>query len=171
MIDRLVDLLVQFLGFFQFCTIVDAYEQGVILRFGKYRKTVDPGFHWLIPFYVDRLLATTVVTNTSNLGAQSLTLADGTQVVISTIVTWRVNDVRKLLLEVEGLTEALHDTAYGVIASKTCSATWAEVHDPAFCETVGKEVRKRAFRYGVEVMQVQFSDLSKTRSLRIWTGH
>lgn len=35
-----------------FYTVDDA-EQGVVLRFGAYHKTVDPGLHWRIPWPVD----------------------------------------------------------------------------------------------------------------------
>ena len=34
---------------------VDQGEVGVILRFGKYLKTTQPGLHWRMPFNIDRL--------------------------------------------------------------------------------------------------------------------
>ena len=35
--------------------IVQQYEQGLIERFGRYRKTVDPGFHMIVPF-IERMV-------------------------------------------------------------------------------------------------------------------
>ena len=30
--------------------IVQQYEQGLVERFGRYRKTLDPGFQMIVPF-------------------------------------------------------------------------------------------------------------------------
>ena len=30
--------------------IVQQYQLGLIERFGRYRKTLDPGFHMIVPF-------------------------------------------------------------------------------------------------------------------------
>lgn len=34
---------------------VDAYENGVVLRFGKYTKTTEPGLHFKLPFGIERV--------------------------------------------------------------------------------------------------------------------
>src|SRR5215467_15896766 len=34
---------------------VGADSQGVVLRFGKFLKTVEPGLHFKLPFWIDRV--------------------------------------------------------------------------------------------------------------------
>ena len=36
MLDRLIDLITDFIGLFQIYTFIDEYERGVVLRFGRY---------------------------------------------------------------------------------------------------------------------------------------
>ena len=65
------------LGLFQFWTIVDQYERGVVLRLGKYLRTIEPGFHWLLPLGIDRAILHEVILTTRQLDEQSLTTYDG----------------------------------------------------------------------------------------------
>ena len=48
-------LLILILAFTSFFTI-DPEETGLILRFGKYVRSTDPGLHFKIPFGVERVL-------------------------------------------------------------------------------------------------------------------
>lgn len=170
MLDRLVDLLVQCLSLFKAWDIVDCYQRAVVLRFGKYHRDLEPGFHWKWPFGVETVLHANVVTNTSNLGVQSLTTRDGHSVSISGLLTWKVVDPAKFLLEVEGGQEAITDLTYGAIADCVKASTWAEVSEPVFADKCATKLRRRASRYGLEVERLQFSDLIKARALRLWAG-
>ena len=86
------------------------------------------------------------------------------------VITSKVSDIRKLLLECEDKDQALIDMSFGIIASEVTKVTWDELHTEEFSEKVTKAVRKRGFRFGLEVERVQFSDLSKCRSIRLWSG-
>ena len=50
-----VALFLAVMAFTMFYT-VQAESQGVVLRFGKYIKTVDPGLRYKLPFGLDRVL-------------------------------------------------------------------------------------------------------------------
>ena len=169
--DRLIDLIVEFLEFFRFCTIVDAYQQAVVLRLGKYHKILEPGWHFLIPCYIDKALPATVVTNTTKLGSQSLTTKDDKSVVLAAVVTWEVRDIKKYLLSVEGDKEAMEDTAYGSIATYVLSHNWSELITQTAMDEITATVRKKAFKYGIEIQLVQFSDLVVTESYKVWNHH
>lgn len=169
--DRLLDLIVEFLEFFRFCIIIDAYQQAVLLRWGKYKKTFDPGFHLLIPCYIDVALPATVVTNTTKLDSQSLTTKDGKSIVLSAVVTWEVRDIKKYLLGVEGHVEAMEDTAYGSIATYVLAHDWSDLSTPTAMDEITAAVRKKAFKYGIEIQLVQFRDLVLTESYKVWNQH
>jgi hypothetical protein len=47
-------------------------------------------------------------------------------------------------------------------------STWADLSRDEAETALGKEIRRKAFRWGVEVMNVQFRDLTRCKSLRIW---
>ncbi len=170
MFDKLIDLLKDWLGFFQFVSVIDQFERGVILRRGILHKEVGPGIEFFWPCAYDQLLRHFVVVDTQELAAQSLTTSDGVGVTLTGLLTYRVVDVAQVLLHVQGERQALIDSAMGIIGAAVLKASWAEVITPDFWNKVTIDVRRRAKRYGIEIEQVAFRDLTKGRSLRIWNS-
>jgi regulator of protease activity HflC (stomatin/prohibitin superfamily) len=170
MFDKLIDLFKDWLGFFQFVAVVDQFERGVILERGVLRRHVEPGIVWFWPCAYQQLLRHPIVVDTQDLAAQSLTTADDISVTLTGLLTYRVTDVERVLLHVQGERQALVDSAMGIIGSAVLKSTWAEVITPDFWNKVTIEVRRRAKRYGIEIEQVAFRDLTKGRSLRIWNS-
>jgi len=151
--------------------VLEPYHRGVITRLGKFHREIGPGFHWQWPCSIEHAIYGSVVTNTQMLAAQPLTTLDGQQISLQPLLTYHVVDVKKLYLEVEDRSNALHDTAAGVIASEAAKRTWDEVRSEAFPKEVLKAVRRRGFRYGIEVDDVQFAGLQKTRSYLLLQSH
>ena len=167
MLDKLIDLIVSSIRFFQFCTVILQYERAVVLRFGRFHREIGPGFHWIWPFRIEEVLATNVTLETMNVGPQSLTTKDGVSMVISTVVTFTVADVRKFLIEVEAATNVIEDSTYGIVSRLVADRTWAELCRPELADDLSKIVRRLAKRWGVDVMNVQVSDLTRSRSFRL----
>ena len=169
MFDKLFDFFFQIVGMFQFWTVIDAFEEGVLLRFGKFKKTLKPGLRFILPFYIDNVLTDNVVTDPMTLGTQSLTTKDGKSIVISAVITWRIFDIRKVLLEVDGAESALVDVSAGYIHEQVAQNTWATIRKPDFPNSLKKHIQRQARKWGISVTNVQFSDCSLSRSYRLWT--
>lgn len=177
MFERLIDLVIDFLGLFKFFAVLDEYEQGVVLTWGRPRNRrflglfgshlLGPGFHWVWPFGIEKVLSDNVVPTTKNLEPQSLTTRDGVGIVVSAAITWKIKNIRKMLLEVENPDEALQDSTYGAIGQIVESSTWAEICQPEFSENLAKAIRRKAFRWGIEVDEVYIVDKTKSLSLRL----
>lgn len=167
MLDKLLEWLVAGWHLVVPFWVVNQYQRTVVLRFGVFHRELQPGFHWRWPF-ADQALDHNVVPRVHRLQPQSVNTSDGCACVVQLVLTWRVSDVKKLLLEVEDAENAIQDAAQGVLASRIARASWAELISPEFLEETQKDMRKRAFRWGVEIMQAQFSDLQRCKSLRIW---
>jgi len=165
--DKLLDLVLQFLDLFKPFTVINEFEQGVLLRLGKYKRTLSSGFHWIIPFNVDNVLVDNVVPRTVNLGEQGLTTLDGKSITVSAVVTAQIRDIRRALLEVEHVDEALMDSCYATIGDLIVAHDWDSIRTAEFTETVTKACRKQAFRYGLEVLRVQFADRIPVRAFRL----
>ena len=167
MFDRIIDVLLSIVGWFQFWTVVDQYERGVVLRFGRFQREVGPGLHWLIPFEVDRVLVDNVVIRTDNTRNMTFTLQDGTTVMASVIVRYRIDDVKKALLEVEGIDHVINDCVLGNVSDLIRRATWEDLPKPEFGEALNKVGKRQARRYGVAIENLQFSDLCRTHALSV----
>ena len=82
MFDKLIDLIVTFIHDFLPFKIVNQWEEGVHLRYGKFLKVVRPGLVWKRPFF-DKLWVTPVISQTVNLSPQTVTSLDEKSVVLS----------------------------------------------------------------------------------------
>ena len=168
MFDRLLDTILQFIDLFKFWVVLDPYEAGVLLRLGRFIRVLEPGFHWLIPFGVDRYLHEHTVPRTHSLMPQSVTLTDGKQVGFEAVITYNVRDIKVALLEVEDSEHAIQDSCAGTIAHTVAKCTWQEIVDTTEWENrVLKACRLRGFKFGLEITGVQFSTMALIRTIRL----
>lgn len=165
--DRLMDWLESLVEFFQFLFVIDQYDEGVVLRFGKYHRTVKPGLHWMIPFNIEEIAYDTVVRTTSYLDVQSVTSKDGKPVNINAVLVYKIGNIKRWLLEVDDAEDALHDMTYGIITELAETKTWEEIMKPAFMEEVTEMVQEEAITWGARVEAVKLSDRVTSRSLRL----
>lgn len=164
MFDKLIDLIVTFIGDFLPFKIVDQWEKGVHLRFGKFMKVVNSGLNWKIPFF-DQILTTPVITQTVNLKSQTVTSEDEKSVVLSSIVRYHIHDVKKFLLGVMHANDALVDTTQGIIRDMVEGCKWSDLYD--LSNVVTPEVNEQVEKWGITVEQVSFPDLGEIKTYRI----
>ncbi len=72
MFDKLILVLENFSIALLPGIIIEQWNQGVHLRFGKYLRVVQPGLRFKIPV-IDTIVETAVITQSVNLPAQTLT--------------------------------------------------------------------------------------------------
>lgn len=164
-------LLVEFIELFFVWRIVEHYEEGVVLRLGKYHRTVKPGRVWVLPFGIDVVMTHSVKTVTRNLSSQTLLTKDGETVVIALVIKFRVTDIQKFLLEVgdeeTNGDEVLVDMAYGMLASKVQNSDYEDLSTQRFVDKVRTKIRQRCHRLGCELEQVWVTDCSPARAFRL----
>ncbi len=165
--DRIMDWVEYTIAYFQFLFVIDQYDMGVVLRFGKYHRTVGPGLHWIIPWGVEEQMYDTVVRTTSYLDTQTVTSSDGKSVNITGILVYKIGNIKRWLLEVDDAEEALHDMTYGIISELAETKTWAQVMKPAFMAEVTEMVQEEAISWGARVVAVKLADRVQSRSLRL----
>lgn len=164
MFDKLIDLIVTFISDFLPFKIVDQWEMGVHLRFGKFIKVVEPGLVWKFPFF-EQVLTTPVITQTVNLKSQTVTSLDEKSVVLSSIVRYHIHDVEKFLLGVMHANDVLVDTTQGIIRDIVEETNWEDLYDLG--NVVKPEVNEQVQKWGITVQQVSFPDLGEIKTFRI----
>lgn len=78
--------------------IINQYERGVVLRLGKFSRTLQPGFRVIIP-YVDKMLKVDVRTTPMDIPKQEVITRDNVTVNVDAVVYARVIDAQKAVLE------------------------------------------------------------------------
>lgn len=97
--------------------IVQQYERGVLLRFGKLVGTRDPGFNLIIP-YVDRMIKVDLRTITWTLTErQEIITRDNVTVHVDAVVYFNVFDPVKAVLNVEDYKTATEQLALTTLRS------------------------------------------------------
>ncbi|MBN2505909.1 MAG: FtsH protease activity modulator HflK [Verrucomicrobia bacterium] len=174
------------LGLLTMFYTVQAESQGIILRFGRYVKTVEPGLHFKLPFGVDQVAAVPVRrqlkqefgfgtpggTNPTQHGGRdeqeaerSMVTGDLNAATVEWIVQYRITEPQTYLFHFRDPEETLRDLSEAVMREVVGDRTVDEVI------TIGRqeieiEALKRlqavAGRYelGVSVDQVQLKNVN-----------
>jgi regulator of protease activity HflC (stomatin/prohibitin superfamily) len=164
MLDKLLDFIIAFINDILPWKIVDQWEQGVQLRFGKFNRVVYPGLNWKIPFF-DQVWVVPVITQTVNLKPQTVTTLDEKSVVLSSIVRYHIEDVEKFLLGVMHANDVLVDTTQGIIRDMVETTNWSDLND--LTNYVLPIVNEQVEKWGIKVQLISFPDLGMITTYRI----
>ncbi len=80
--------------------IVKQYEAGLIERFGKYRETLDPGLHLIVPF-IDRIRRVDMREIVVDVPPQEVITKDNVVVTVDAVVYYRATDPVRLAYQVQ----------------------------------------------------------------------
>lgn len=167
MLDKLIDIIVQFIGDILPVEVIPHYDRGVRLRFGKPKGgELSPGLHWKIPF-VDTFLTHMVKTKTINLLEQTVTTKDYKSIVVKAVIKYEVIDVATLLLEVNDATDALADMVQGIIRDKIIEKNWTECNSQALTAEIAKTSKAEAKKWGLKILEITLTDLAEMKSIRL----
>ena len=79
--------------------IVFEYKRALKFRFGKYIKTLQPGFRWIIPI-VETIQIVDIRVITINIISQEVMTEDNVPCSIDGVVFFKIDDPEKAVLEV-----------------------------------------------------------------------
>jgi regulator of protease activity HflC (stomatin/prohibitin superfamily) len=168
--DKLWEIIQWLIEFVIPFVILFPYERGLLIRLGKFKRELGPGLHWCLPFHLDTILHETVVARTEHIAGLSTTTADGKSVGLDAIVTYRISNLEKALLEVHDLKDAIADTVAGQIGTTLSEADWETIRHGEVVENLTAVCRKRGWRWGVEILSVQLAGVALVRNFRISSG-
>ena len=166
MFDKLIDLFATWWSYLMPAVIIPNYEQAVLLRSGKFKKVLHPGFHVKLPIF-DEVISQHVVITTLSLSAQSLYTKDKQNIVVKGVIKYKISDVKVFLLEVFDAQDALADMTQSIIKNIVISLPLEQCIDPEIDNILTKKVRVEAKKWGVDIQQVTLTDIAPIRSFRI----
>ena len=144
--------------------VINQWEKGVYLRFGKYLKNVEPGLIFKLPF-TDKIWHSPVITQTIHLQPQTLTTLDGKDVVLKAIVRYHVDDVKEFLLNVMHASDVLVDTTQGVIRDTVEGYNWEDLYN--ISEYLESQVQDIVDNWGIKIEKITLTDLGLVKTYRI----
>jgi len=85
--------------------IVNQYEKGLVVRFGKYQRTVGSGINILVPF-IESILTVDMRERVLNVDPQNVITKDNVAVVVDAVVYYKVVDPVKAEFEIQNFAYA-----------------------------------------------------------------
>ena len=116
MFDRLIDLIVEFIELFQVVVFINHYEEGVVLRRGKFHRVVKPGWRLIQPAGQDEVMVVNVKPEPMYLDVQSLHTKDDYPTNIQVGIIWRVTDAKAFLIENDDTEDMVGMLCSGVVS-------------------------------------------------------
>ncbi len=165
-LTKLVEWISSFLESAKFWAVMTAFQEGVVLRLGKYHRTIGPGLHWVVPF-VDAVEEVVIVPMTITLPTQTITLKDGKIVVAKAMVKCKVFDSKGYSLEVYDAKDAVSDTSCGVIFETLRKMTLEEAIAADLSSAVTVSVRREVKKWFISILAVTFTDFGEVRTIRL----
>ena len=166
MFDKLIELIINWITEIIPFVIIYSYEEAVLLRLGKFKKTLGAGIHFKIPFF-DNVINQHVVVTTLSLPPQSLYTLDKQNFVVKGLIKYKISDVKVLLLEVYDAQDALSDMTLSIIKSIITTLPSEDLLNNDIDNILTKKTRVEAKKWGVEIHQVTLTDIAPIKSFRL----
>ena len=137
-------------------------ERGVKLRFGKYKKVIEPGFVFLIPF-VEELQTMHVRVDTKPIPKQAITLKDKLTFVVGALVVFKIDDVYKAMFNIDKVRDSISDIAATVLREELSKNNYEEAADlEKLSETLLSKLKSLTENWGVEFLRFAVADFAPT---------
>jgi len=150
---------------------VEPNEGGVLLRFGKFKYIVETGWTWVWP-PIEKVRKLDITEQVIDLRAQSLTTKDDATLAVSGAVSYRVENPKKALLDVQDVDVSLPTLSLGILAHYVTTHTLEECMN---CEEIVDHVRKgirdeAVARWGLRILKVWITDIAEHKVIRVIGG-
>ena len=160
-LETLINVIFSIYEWFICWDILKDYEEGVVLRLGKYHRKALAGWNWRLPFGLEEVMKCNVVPTTADLPPQAVVTADGTTVIVEVVVLWGVSSPRKYLLEVEDGRTVLTEAGMTIVYDVLSCLSWEQLHTEDIDALLTDQIRARARKWGVRIKSAEITSMSK----------
>jgi hypothetical protein len=111
-----------------FLILINQYERAIILRFGKYRKQVEPGIHTRIPL-ADNVLVIDVREKVTEFKAERMLTKDNVPVTIDAILRYKIIEEKAsdAYLNVENFNDMIQQVSQTTLRNNIGSSLFQEI--------------------------------------------
>lgn len=152
-------------------TIINARQEGVVLRFGQYERTVGPGFHLKFPRPIESVTkvdATRVRSMTDNV---TLLTRDENILAVDFTVQYQVDDARKYLFSLNEPDATTHDAAEAAVRAVIGRSDMNDILSAKGATLVGEAQQTlqktlNGYNAGLRVTEVSFQNVQPPKEVK-----
>ena len=136
--------------------VVRPTQKGLIERLGKYQKTADQGFHWIIPI-IDRMIKVNITENMVDVEPQRIITKDDLNATVDAVVYFRVIEPKKAIYHAQNYRMQISSLARTTLRDIVGKMTLTEANSKreALNQQLEKELDKQTDAWGIDVIRVE----------------
>ncbi|PHR74675.1 MAG: hypothetical protein COA67_00990 [Lutibacter sp.] len=147
--------------------VVYEYKRALKFRFGKYIKTLQPGFRWIIPI-VETIQVVDIRVITINITSQEVMTEDNVPCSIDGVVFFKINNPEKAVLEVEEYDFAITQLSQAALRDVCGKVELDTILSKR--EEMGKNIKSivelETREWGIEINDVKIKDIQLPENMR-----
>jgi len=147
--------------------IVFEYKRALKFRFGKYVKTLQPGFRWIIPI-VETIQIVDIRVITINIISQEVMTEDNVPCSIDGVVFFKIDDPEKAVLEVEEYNFAITQLSQAALRDVCGKVELDTILSKR--EEMGKNIKSivehETKDWGIEIIDVKIKDIQLPENMK-----
>ena len=147
--------------------IIFEYKRALKFRFGKYVKTLRPGFNWIIPI-VETIQIVDIRVITINVVSQEVMTEDNVPCSIDGVVFFKVVDPEMAVLEVEEFKFAITQLSQAALRDVCGKVELDTILSKR--EEMGKNIKNivevETKEWGIEIIDVKIKDIQLPENMR-----
>lgn len=140
--------------------IVDQYERGVVLTFGRYTGTYTPGFRWIFPI-VQRMIKVDLRIRAVDIPQQEAITRDNVPVGINAVVYFKVDNAEDAVLKIQNYSYAVSQYAMAALRDIIGGVELDELLTER--ERIAEEIKKivdiATDGWGIDVTDIKMQDI------------
>jgi len=160
-------LLITFFILWKLVLIVEMREICVIERLGKFKMVMEPGLHFLVPFFDRVAYRHEIREQVMEIPSQSCISRDNIQIEVDGLIFIKVMDGRKASYGIEDYRLAAVNLAQTTMRSEVgklnLSQTFSERDE--LNETIVREIDKASDPWGIKVLRYELKNISPSQNV------
>jgi len=139
---------------------VNQFERGILFTFGKYSKTIQPGWRMVIPVF-QSLTKVDIRVKAVDVPDQEAMTKDNVSVRINAVIYYKVKDAAKVIIEVENFRNATAQLAQTTMRNVVGEVPLDDVlgKRDAVSKKIKTIVDEATDPWGIEVINVELKDI------------
>lgn len=156
----LIALIAIFIVTLKGIRVINQYERGVVLRLGRYKRTLDPGLNVVNPFF-DKVTKVDVRTRPMDIPKQEVITKDNVTVNVDAVVYARVINTQKAVLETTDFRYATSTFAQTALRDVTGNFDLDEILSKRdeISEKIREIVDVQADKWGIDIESVKLQNI------------
>jgi regulator of protease activity HflC (stomatin/prohibitin superfamily) len=152
--------------------IVRPTHRGLIERLGKYNRFAQPGFHWVIPFGIERLVSVNITEQMTESGMREMITNDNLNAMVDSQIYFKVKpdednvknsqyNVNNVDLQIVALAKTTLRNIVGTLTLKSANSERNKINGGLY-ETLTKETAT----WGIEIVRTELKQIEPPKDVQ-----